>query len=58
MVYTIGSEMAVRLSVLRAGHFAHRRFLVLISAKGRIVPKDIVRLELLGKFENIHWLHQ
>jgi hypothetical protein len=51
--YTIGSEMALRLSALRAGrHLPPRKFLVLISVRGRVDPRDIVRLESLGQFKN------
>jgi hypothetical protein len=42
--------MAVRLSALRAGQ---RRFLVLISVRGSVDHKTILRLEGLGKLKNL-----
>jgi hypothetical protein len=53
--YTIGSQMAVRLSALRAGrHLPPGRFLVLISVRSRVDCRAIVRLEGLGKLKKIH----
>jgi hypothetical protein len=44
--------MAVRLSPLRADRpLPTGRFLVLISARGRVDPRAIVRLEGLGKLK-------
>jgi hypothetical protein len=52
--YTIGSQMAVKLSALRAGRpLAPGRFLVLISIKGSVDPKAIVRVEELGQLKNL-----
>jgi hypothetical protein len=51
--YTIGSQMAVRLSTLRAGlPLRPRRFLVLTSVRGGVDPRAIVRLEGLGQLKN------
>jgi hypothetical protein len=51
--YTIGSQMAVRLSASCTGRpLAPGRFLVLISVRSCVVPRDIVRLEGLGKSKN------
>jgi hypothetical protein len=47
--------MAVRLSALRAGHpLPPGRFLVLISVRGWVDPRVIVRLEPLGQLKKIH----
>jgi hypothetical protein len=49
---TFGSQMAVRLSALRVGHFLPPgRFLVLISVRGWVDPRGIVQLERLGKLK-------
>jgi hypothetical protein len=51
--YTIGSQMAVRLSALRAGCPLHPGiFLVLISFRGWVDRRAIVKLEGLGQLKN------
>jgi hypothetical protein len=45
--------MAMRLSALRAGRpLPPGRFLILISIRGSVDPRAIVRLEELGQLQN------
>jgi hypothetical protein len=53
---TFGSQMAVRLSALHAGHILPPgRFVVLISVRGWVDPRAIVRLEGLSKLKRSTW---
>jgi hypothetical protein len=47
--YRVGSQMSVRLSAIRACRpLPPGRFMVLISVRGLVDPRAIVRLEGLG----------
>jgi hypothetical protein len=51
--WTIGSQMAVRLSALRTDcPLLPARFLVLVSVRGCVDTRAIVRLERLGQLKN------
>jgi hypothetical protein len=51
--WTIGSQMALRLSALRVGRLLRPgRFLVLIYLSGSVDPRIIVRLEGLDQLKN------
>jgi hypothetical protein len=51
--YTIGSQMAVRLSAPRAGRLLHpRKIHGTHSVRGWVDPRAIVRLEWLGQLKN------
>jgi hypothetical protein len=53
--YTVGSQMAVRLSALRASRpLPPARFLVLISVRGWVDPRATMWLGGLGKLKEIH----
>jgi hypothetical protein len=57
--YAVGSQMAVRLSALRACHvLPPKRILELISDKSRVNPRVTVRLEGLGKLKKFQWFHR
>jgi hypothetical protein len=50
--YTVGSQMPVRLSALSVGRpLLPGRSLILISVRGYVDPRAIVRLEGLGQFK-------
>jgi hypothetical protein len=56
--HIISSQMAMKLPALRAGRpLTPRIFPVLISVRGLVEPRAIVRLERLGQLENpiISW---
>jgi hypothetical protein len=51
--WKIGSQLAVRLSALSAGlPLPPGRFLVLISVRGLVDPRAIMRLKGLGQLKN------
>jgi hypothetical protein len=53
IVWTVGSQMAVRLSDLCTGRrLPPERFLVLISVRRWVDSRAIVQLERLGTFKN------
>jgi hypothetical protein len=53
VVCRYGSQMAVRLPAILAGSpLPPGRFVVLISVRGRVDPRSIVRLEGLGELKN------
>jgi hypothetical protein len=50
--WTVGSQMAMKLSALCAGRpLPPRRFMVLISVRGSVDPRDTVRLEGLDRLK-------
>jgi hypothetical protein len=54
ILYTIASQMAVKLSALSSGRPLHPgRFLILIYVRGSVDPRATMQLEGLGKLKKI-----